>query len=165
MQFKKKYKAFNSHLSPSLKACPLALYAFFIQTIKTPAPVSVHKTSPAGKKKETNLLNNRHFQGGNCWRAQTAQSLLGGKNRVTLNGKIPTTSLSALCVGDYNHSVPSTSPVPPYMKESPLWFYRDSTKLQQPTLKTHGLRKGPYILNPYLIVEKHSQFWPHGLRL
>lgn len=86
------------HLSPSLKACPPALYAFFIQTIKTRAPVSVHKTSPAGKKRgrrQTCLIIDISRVGIAGGRKQH-QSLPGGKNRVTLNGKIPTTSLSVL---------------------------------------------------------------------
>lgn len=59
------------------------------------------------RKKETNRLNDPHFHGGNCWRAQPARSQVGGRHPVK----------SVLCVGHCNHSASSTSPASPDVKE------------------------------------------------
>lgn len=117
---------------------------------------------PFARNWETILLDNQLFQGGNSSRAQAAQSLLRGKAEPPFTFQWPPPVCQAR-VWDDDGSAPTVSPVPQYTKETLQWFYRDGNA-KRPILK-HPVRTGLCFWTQYLIVERHGQFWPYGLKL
>lgn len=130
-----------------------------ITCVETTTWLLVHKVIACTKKGETNLLDNQLFQGGNSWRAYTAQGLLGGRAGMlsTLKYQRPDYVLEIMTT---QHS---QFPVSQYIKETLQWFYRDGNSKHQ--LLKHPVRTGLCFWNQYLIVERHDWFWPHGLKL
>lgn len=143
----------TQHFSSSFGACLLSLRAFFSWTTKVcskhlPTCQSTKLRHLLQGKQETYPLNNLHFHSGNCCRAQTAQSRTGEKKELLWTVQSSKNMNHwFVCLVCWKIKPLGCFHVAqfPLQKTELSVVLQGQHKLQQQTLKTHGLRKGPYI--------------------